>query len=204
MARRKKITRTQKIINWFDDHHRLMWLCIALLLLSVYLLIHAYRGWADTRRLHASRAAIDTIYSDVSAKLGQPDDLRATNTCTKQSSLGQDYILCSVETDFIYGSANQDQANILMAQIQKVVASAHVFKATSKPAASLSNDPVVDSFAHDATDTYRGPYGSACNVKYSFATPDEVDLSLRSNLQPFEVFITCAHRSVRAIYPSAI
>lgn len=203
MPRRKKSI-WQKSFEWLKNHRKIGLLAILVVLALIYGTIHAYRGWADTRRLHASRSAIDKTYAAISQKLGQPDDLKTTNACNKQASLTGPYTLCAVETDFIYGTANQTQADLFMNQIQKVIASQHAFKATKKPAAHLSNTLVFDTYSHDSTDYYRGPYGSTCTVKYSFATPDEVTLSLRnSSLQPFEVFFACWHKSVRSIYPSA-
>lgn len=202
MPRRKKSI-WQKYFVWLKSHRRISILLIILVLILVYGSIHAYRGWADTRRLHASRSAIDKTYAAISQKLGQPDDLQTTNACYRQVGLTGSYILCGVETDFIYGTANQTQAEIFMNQIQKVIENQGAFKAKKKPVAHLTNTLVVDTYSHMATDYYRGPYGSACTVKYSFATPDEVTLSLRnSSLQPFEVFFACTHKSVRTIYPA--
>lgn len=204
MPRRKKLTPSQRAINWLEKHRKTMWLLLIVLAALLYLLIHAYRGWADTRRLHSSRAAIDSVYTDITKRLGQPDDLRTSNSCVKQGNINT-YTLCTVETDFIYGASNQNLANVFLGQIQKVIgAHRNAFKPTRKLSVHLGNALSVEAYTHDATDYYRGPYGSACSVKYSFATPDEVDLSLRDpSLQPFEVFFSCSHKSVRAIYPAS-
>lgn len=172
-------------------------------LLICYLGVHSYRGWADTRRLRASRSSLDDAYAAISGKLGQPDDSKTTNTCQQQNGLAQTYTICSVETDFVYSVANQTQANLFMNQIQKVMSIQKGFKATKKVSKQLSDTLLVDSYAHEATDYYRGPYGSTCQIKYVFATSDDITLSARDpSMQPFEIFFKCSHKSVRSIYPS--
>ncbi|HVX58600.1 MAG TPA: hypothetical protein VG964_02590 [Candidatus Saccharimonadales bacterium] len=201
MARRKKNS-WAKTTDWLRQHRRVSWALAALILLLLLLPLHAYHSWADTRKLHQARAAIDSVYSDISLRLGQPGNLKSTNSCTRASSNLHSYNECTVETDFIYASSNQNQADVLLGKVQDVIARHKQFKPTKKLSTKLSNHLVFVSDYHDAIDYYSGPHHIACSVKYSFDTPDEIDLSLNNDpaQKIFEVFFACSARTSKAVF----
>ncbi len=204
MVRRKKRSLGGRCLDFIRSHRRLSLLGLAGFLILCYFPIHAYHVYADHKKITQARAAIDTAYSAISRRLGRPDDLKTLNSCAYESGLLGNHITCTVETDFIYGAANTNQANIYIKQIQTAVKDTKLFKPAGKLAAGLSDNLVFDTYYHDALDHWRGPHHIACTIKYSFDTPDEVDLSLHTaGLAPFEVFFACSASSVRAIYPGA-
>lgn len=174
---------------------------LAIVLLVAYLPLHAYRGFADSRKFHETRSAVDQVYTDVSLRLGQPANLRSQSTCTRTSSNLRSSTFCKVETDFVYPALNQNQADVLLSKIQAVVARNKSFKLKGKPSAKLSNRLVFETVYHDALDNYSGPHHIACSIRYSFDTPDEIDLSTgQPGTKPFEAFFVCSAPVSRAVY----
>lgn len=196
-----------KCFLWLRRHPKTLAGLIVVVLCVAYFPVHAYRAYADKQKFSQSRAAIDTVYADTIKTLGQPDNLNRANTCSKGSrDLRQDQTICSVSTDFIYGLDSQPQANTFLRQIQQVAAKhPELFKPTKKLSAGVSSNLVFDTYYHDALDNYSGPRGIGCTIKYSYATPDEVTLSLNNtSKQPFEVFFDCSAKTVRPLYPAPL
>lgn len=204
MARRKKISKLSQLTDWLSSHPRLAALALIILLALIYIPFRAYQLYADNQKFAQSRAAINTAYEAVAAGLGQPDALKSKDSCTKETAVWHGHITCRVETDFVYGVANRQQADVLLHQIQQVISrQVKVLHPVGKPAAAFSDSLVFDTYYHDALDNYRGPYHIACSVKYSFDTPDEVDLSLiNPRKKPLEVFLACAGDAKAAYYPA--
>lgn len=201
MPRRKKLSASEKALNYIKAHRRLSLALVIAILILCYFPLHAYRIYADEHKFSQSRSAIDDAYSKISSSIGEADDIKRQSSCFKDSGLLRDHVTCAVETDFIYSSANQNQANTLMGKIQQAIAASHHFKPSHKLSKALSNDLVYDTYYHDAEDTYRGPHGIDCSVKYSFDTLDEVDLTWRDqSLKPFEIFFSCSGGSAKTVY----
>lgn len=205
MARRKKKNLWLLITNWLKLRSSARYGLAAALIVLIYLGVQAYQVHIDNQKLVQARADIDTVYEQVNTKLGQPANLKRTNNCTRQSAEPfKVQTICAVGTNFIYGVNTRTEANIFMQQIQKVIADSRLFKPTKKLSATISDNLVYDTYYHDALDSYRGPHSIDCSVKYSFDTPEEVDLSLNnSNQLPFEVFFSCSTKTSHAIYPPA-
>lgn len=200
MPRRKKLSRKERCLAWLKLHRRVSVALIILVLALCYLPLHAYRGYADNKKFRHTKIAMDAVYADIVTHLGQPDNVKSRSGCFKSHGL-RNHISCSLETDFIYGLSTSDQAEVILHQIQKTI-SPKQFKPTKKLSAGLTDSLVFDTYYHGAMDTYRGPYGIDCSIKYSFDTPDEVNLSLRDpSLKPLEIFFVCSADSSSAIYP---
>jgi hypothetical protein len=202
MARRKKKSVWQKIFDWLKPRPKISALLFVVLLFLFWLPVHAYRVHAENQKFIQTRAAIDTAYEQIEKNLGQPDNLKRTSSCSKQSKqIFNTKLLCTAGTNLIYGVVSRSQADILVSQIQKIITGTKLFKALSAPA-HITDSLVYDTYYHDALDTYRGPHSIGCSVKYSFDTPEETDLSINSSKKlPFEVFMSCSAEAKRAVYP---
>ena len=163
----------------------------------------SYSIWRNERDFAQARAAIDTVYADIVAKVGQPDNYKRTNNCSRPSQeFGQGPLSCSVGTDFIYGVNDETQANTLFKQIQSVISQhPELLKPTKPLSTSIKDTLVVNDYYHDTQDYYEGG-NIACFAKYSFDTPREIDLITANPLKkPMEVNINCVNEAKNQYYP---
>lgn len=202
MGGRRKLSKRTRLAAWLRSHRRVSWALLFVFILLAYLPLHAYHGYADARKFHQARAAIDDVYADISLRLGQPANLKSRNICNHTSTGLHGFTQCIVETDFVYPAINQNHADVLLGNIQAVIARHKAFRPTRKLSAKLSDRLVFETVYHDALDNYSGPHHIACSVKYSFDTPDEIDLSTdQPHAKAFEVFFACSSPVSRAVYP---
>ncbi len=149
-----------------------------------------------------ARAAIDTVYTDIVAKVGQPDNFRRTSECSRPSQeFGQGPLSCSVGTDFIYGVGSKQQANKLFHQIQGIIGGhSDLFVQTQPLATSITDTLVIRNSYHDAQDYY-SLGGLKCTSKYIYDTPEETYLKLHKPL-PHNLYISlgCYGRSKANYY----
>ncbi|HEX5447801.1 MAG TPA: hypothetical protein VFW90_01205 [Candidatus Saccharimonadales bacterium] len=201
MARRKKKNLWQLIAAWLKPRPKVLALLVLILICLVYAAFHSYRVYADNRKFSQARTAIDTAYADIVKTLGQPDNITRLQSCDKTSANLRSSVTCSVETDFIYGVTNHNQANVILRQVQGTIAKSGLFRLSGKASGQITDSLVYDSLYHDALDRYSGPHHIACSVKYSYNTPDEVTLSLsRGHQKPLEVFFACSAKANHLIY----
>lgn len=200
-SKRKKRSAAAQGWAWLTTRPKLFGLLILISICLLYIPLHAYRNYEQQRKFTQARTAIDLVYNDVAQNLGQPDNLERSNNCLKASGGLHSSTICTVQTNFIYGLQSRDQANVLLKAVQQEIAASKMFKPSAKLSTSISDSLVFDSVYHDALDRYWGPHHISCSVKYSFDTPNEVDLSVPSHTKPLEIFFACSGSASRALYP---
>jgi hypothetical protein len=184
---------------------RFVWfLGVAALIIVGFLVYQYISTQLNKRDFQQARAAIDTIYADIVARVGQPDNSKRTNDCSRPSEeFTQGPLSCSVGTDFIYGVDNEQQANQLFKQIQAIIA-AHpeLFKSTKPLSSSITDTLVVNTYYHSAEDYYSRGGNMDCFNKYIYDTPREIDLSvINPSQKPLQINIDCSDWAKAQYYP---
>jgi hypothetical protein len=158
----------------------------------------------NRRGFQQARSAIDTVYGDIVAKVGPPDNSKSINDCSRPSEeFDQGPLSCSVGADFIYGVSDHNQANNLFRQIQGVIAQhPSLFHLAQALDTSIKDTLVVNTYYHSAQDYYK--MGDMdCSIKYSYDTPSNTYLSLKGSdsKKAFYVAIGCSDWAKAQYYP---
>jgi hypothetical protein len=176
---------------------RSKWLIYSILFLI--LLVSGYKVYdhfsiaANKRAFQNARAAIDNIYFDSIKQLGPADAADISSSCTRtyQEFSGYKNMTCHVDTKFIYSTGNENAANIIFKNIQKLVNTNNNFKPEESLSPTIKDSLVVNTVYHVASDTYHA-YGLNCTVNYVYDTPREIDLSIKDpSKKPLEITIGC-------------
>ena len=196
-------TKSRNFLPWIR-RHKFLSLLYAIVLLVIGVFVYEKVALELNKRAFAqARTAIDTIYADIVAKVGQPDDYKVSNNCSRLSrEFEREPIVCNVNTSFIYGVSNEDEANSLFKKIQGFISD---YKTTFKPIKPLSSSItsllVVNTYYHDAQDYYKIGVLD-CTAKYVYDTPEETYLQLKeSRLKPFYIRIGCSDWARQEYYP---
>ncbi len=168
---------------------------VIVLIIAGYFVYQYVATQINKRDFIQARAAIDAVYVDIVAKVGQPDNSKRTNDCSRPSEeFEQGPLSCSVATDFIYGVDNEEQANQLFKQIQGVIAMhSDQFKPTKPLSGAIADTLVVNTYYHSTLDYYQNAHGLLCVSSYIYDTPREINLSIKnSDKKSFEAGIACS------------
>ena len=161
----------------------------------------AYSAWTNKRDFVQARAAIDTVYADIITKVGQPDNYKRTNDCSRPSQeFGQGPLSCHTDISFIYGVNNDAEANVVFKKIQLAITKNNAFKPTGEPKSSLSSATIINTTLFGAEDNYRVK-GLQCVANYTYKTPSETDLKLKSDQLPLEITLGCYGPARVQYYP---
>ena len=151
-----------------------------------------------------ARSAIDTVYADIVHQVGQPDNFRRNNDCSRPNQEFESGPLsCSVNTDFIYGVDNETNANDILAKVEAVISRhSNLLKATLPLSQSIKDSYVANTYYHRSVDYYKTNRGLACEVSYTYDTPGEIDLQIRNSSQkPLEISSGCSGFAEEQYYP---
>jgi hypothetical protein len=201
---KQKLNKTPPL-SWVKSHKLVSVLVVLFVLvlgIGVYLRVALE---INKHNFAQARKNIDTIYADIVAKVGQPDNSKRTNTCSQHNTeFRVEPRVCDVSTDFIYGVANENDANSMLKKIQGVIAThADLFKPTKPLAASIQDILAVSSYYHVAADSYKSA-SLGCDVNYIFDTPTETTLDINNKAnKPFEISMGCNGQANRPYYPLA-
>lgn len=150
-----------------------------------------------------ARVAIDTIYADIVAQTGQPDNSKRVSNCARSNvALGEGSMSCDVAIDFIYGLADEAAANIILEEIQSVVKNhENLFKPIKPLSTSIRDSLVANTLYHTAADNYKSG-ALDCKINYVYDTPREISLKLKNqSLKPLEINVGCYGFARSAYYP---
>lgn len=165
-----------------------------------------YSDAQDKQKFEQARTAIDSVYADIVAQVGPPDDRQSTNACNihKEEFASPSYT-CYVETNFIYGLTNEDRANRQLKIIRASIARSKIFDKKQIMEKALKDRKEVVGIksrtTHIALDRYQ--YNRlACTTYYEYDPPDEIDLKITDSSKiPFEVSINCDGPAKNLYYP---
>lgn len=198
MAPRK--SKTHNPLLWIRGHKIISLLLFIVLPVAGFFVYEKVALELNKRAFVHARAAIDTVYADIVAQVGPPDNSKRVIECsTSHVTFGQGPISCSVDTDFIYGVSDEGEAVALFRKIQAVISKNKQFKPTKALSLTITDQTVVNSAYHTASDEFSLD-GLQCIVNYVFDTPREIFLTINDNSKkPLQVVIGC-HGITRAMY----
>ncbi len=191
-------------ISWMRRHKYLTQIII---IIAVIVGIVAYQLIAlelNKRAFAHARTAIDTVYADIVSQVGPPDDFKKSDTCSQSyvesivTTKGP--IGCNIDTVFIYGVKDEDQATLKLKRIQSIVSSHdRLFKPTKALSLTITTAATINNAYKGSGDEYKSS-GLNCVINYIYDTPHEIELSLKNTkMKPLEIVIGC-YGSSRAIY----
>jgi len=185
--------------------HKLVSLILAIILVVVGFFVYQKVALELNKRAFANaRTAIDTVYADIVKEVGQPDNSKSTNECSRSHvAIGDGPLSCSVNTSFIYDVSNRSEADQLMNDAQKVVKKhTNIFKSVPAPPSSIDITPAI-SDVNNSEVNYYSVAGMFCTIKYVYDTPRESDLVLQNSRDkiPYFVAITCSADARNIFYP---
>lgn len=159
---------------------------------------------ADKQRFAEASALVDKIYADIVAELGQPEDHKRTNSCSRtyQEFSGYGDPTCSVGIRAVYGVVNRSEADSKLRIIQKLLSKQASLKIGGTLSTMIADQQVGNNNAKGAFDEYRY-YQLRCTAKYLYDTPGETLLSAQiENMKSFYVAVVCSGLTKSQIYPS--
>lgn len=195
-------TKAYKPLSRIRAHKILFLLFIITLLLAGVFIYQKVAQELNKRAFQQARTAIDSVYSDIVTQVGQPDNSKRNNFCSRPNrEFEPGPLSCDVSTSFIYGVEDEDQANAYLKKIQAIISTHSSFKNTKALTSSLKASQVVNSVYHTSDDNYRIS-GIDCVVSYVFNTPREINLTLMDkNKKGFEVSLSCFSDARSQYYP---
>ena len=161
----------------------------------------------DKQDFIQARASIDTIYEDIVASIGHPDDYKNSDTCSSGYSGPYDLITdCVISTDFIYGVKDRQDAISLSKKIERLIG-IHTEMLQTRPApdSGIPNSPAPSNFSDSHITWYKTLDGLSCSYGYVFdRTNDRTKLELKKSskgLKRFSAGISCAGEAKEEYYP---
>ncbi|HET9850429.1 MAG TPA: hypothetical protein VFP35_02280 [Candidatus Saccharimonadales bacterium] len=181
---------------------------LVVLVVLVVIGIFVYQAVAvriEKHNFEQARAAIDKIYADIVAQVGQPDSHRRTNECSRLSrAFNNGPIYCEVASDLAYGVPGESDANRLKSEIQGTInGSGSIFRSSSAPASDIIVKPAPGT-VNSSVDYYKTHEGVMCSFKYTYDLPSEIDLSIKDpSKKIFELSIGCWGSARKLYYPTS-
>jgi hypothetical protein len=163
---------------------------------------NTYQVRADKQRFEEARATIDSIYADIVTQLGEPDDYKRSNTCSRpyQEFTGYGAPQCDVGIIIVYGLENEEAANTNMKLVQESASKPPKFMSNSTLDPSIAESSVTNTIFNTASDSYNFK-GLRCVINYVYDTPQETYLNIKdSTKKPFQVSIGCAGEAKSQLY----
>ena len=151
-----------------------------------------------------ARSAIDTVYADIVAKVGPPDNSKRVNDCSRPNEeFEQGPLSCAVNTDFVYEVSDEQQANDMLGQVQGVINQQSSLLQAAKPlSGSIKDTFVARTYYHTTIDYYRTKQKMNCEVSFIYDTPSEIDLQIKNPRGlPLEIGIGCSDFAKAQYYP---
>jgi hypothetical protein len=183
------------ILAWPKKHK---WLSLLILLLIVVIGALAYDAIAyrlDKRAWFQAKESIDTIYADIIAKVGQPDDYIKYGNCRGfRGELGEENpINCEIYTSFIYAVNNQIKVDKLKSDARNIVNSHNDIWLSSQ--ATSQNPFIPESEGGPGGDYYITPKNIECNAYYDFTPSFNTKMKLKdasNGNKQFYISLSCA------------
>ncbi len=195
--------------SWIKTH-KVLTVLIAISVLAFGVLAYEKITLEQNRRAFIdARKAIDIVYVDIVKQVGQPDNFRRSNTCSRPSmEFQRGPLSCDVSTDFIYGVSNKEEADQLKAKIQAVFKQhGDILIPSPAPPSDIHPIPAPGNNTDSSNDFYKSKKGLDCSVKYTNNRPDEISLKLGTgNLKIFSTTTGCggsARTEFYSIYESS-
>ena len=170
------------ILAW-PRKHKILTFCLTILILLAGAIAYeaiAYR--LNKRAWYQANENINTIYGDIVAKVGKPDDFKSYGDCRGfRGPYGEDSaITCELFISFIYPINGEAEADSLRSKIQNIVN-------THKDLFTTANAPPEESiYGHSnladgaqINNYYQSQKGIACHVTYAWNPDFDTRLKLK-------------------------
>lgn len=104
-----------------DD--KLAWFAAAILVLGFgYYAYNSYIKWNDRHRFEQAQASIDELYTDIVAKVGEPNNYRRSASCSRPNQkFEQGPLSCNVGVEFVYDLNDRSEAESKYESAQSVI-----------------------------------------------------------------------------------
>jgi hypothetical protein len=193
--------------NFFRRHIKLSGLILIIILGAAGIFIYEKVALElNKRAFQHARTAIDSVYADIVTQVGQPDNFKRTSTCSRsyQELTGYGNASCDVDTSFIYGETDSNEATSTIKKIQSVIKSNSRFNQTRPLSSNISDTLVVNSYYHGAQDFYKFDELD-CTAKYVYDTPADTYLALSKspNRKTLFIIVGCSGLARDQYYPLA-
>ena len=141
-----------------------------------------------------AQADINDTYADIIKKLGQPDNHRIFNFCSRPSQeFEQGPLSCYLNIDFIYGVKNYQQALGLNDQIRTVIQKSPTISQTNAPPSDIHITPAPSTYSDSNLYWYKTKRGLYCTYGYAYDNPEKTHLELKDkNKKSFYVTLGCS------------
>jgi hypothetical protein len=197
-----------KLLAWPRKHKWLSGIIVAIaaVIIALFVLIPADNRH-DKQDFVQARSAIDTIYEDIVASIGRPDDYKNSDTCSSGYSGPYDLITdCEISTDFIYGVKDHQDAIGLSTKIERVIGiHSELLQTRPAPDSDLPNNPAPSNYSDSHITWYKTLDGLNCSYGYVFdRTNDRTKLELKESskgLKRFSAGISCIGEAKEEYYP---
>jgi len=193
-------------LAWWRTHKVLFILTILVFAILGFLLYEKIALYENRRNFQQARLAIDSVYADIVRQIGQPDNHKRIDNCTRRymEFTGYGDITCHVDDSLIYGVQDKDQAQDMYKKIQKIIGlSSNRFKLSGSLSGSITDGFAVNAPYHSASDSYDFS-GLKCTANYVYNTPSETSLKINDREKtPFEVTFGCFGSAKALFFPLA-
>lgn len=190
-------------LTWIKNNKLLVFILVLVLATVTIFIYRAYEKQQNKLAFTEARQAIDSIYTEVVAKVGRPDDFRHTSSCSRNfQEWGGGELSCDTGVDLLYSIDNREQATDLYKKIQAIVLTKNnVFIPNSTLSTSIKDELVVDTYYYSAYDSFKSKKGLACVAKYVYNTPKDTYLPVPKDKKGLYVTLGCFGGAKVAYYP---
>ena len=198
------LSKIKRSFFWIRAHKLVSLVLMVILLILGFFVYQRVTLELNKRAFAQARTAIDAVYEDIVENVGQPDNFKATNECSRSHiAIGDGPLSCYIDNEFIYGVEDKNEANSLRQKIKSTISNhSDVLKPTPQTTSSIDITPSGSTETNIFVDHYDSA-GLLCAIKYVFEIPREIALELKrgSNKKPFFVVISCSGDAREIFYP---
>src|SRR3989344_2898298 len=123
------VGKLKRSLFWVRTHKIYSLLLLVVLLVAGIFVYEKIALELNKRAFANARTAIDTIYADIVKNVGQPDNYKHENSCSRPNQVyGQGPLSCDVGISIIYALSNKDQASIIFKKVQTIMSQSIKFE----------------------------------------------------------------------------
>lgn len=194
-----------KLASWPRKHKWLFVLIIAVLAVGGFFVYEKVALELNRHAFQQASHAIDTIYADIVAQVGQPDNFRRSSQCSRPNQeFEQGPLSCYMDIDFTYGLEDQAEGVNLNNKIKNIIAKhPDLLKPTPEPPSDIQVTPAPSNYSDSALYWYKSDGGLQCTYGYAYDNPNKTHLKLldtHAMLKTFYGTVGCAGNAKNTYY----
>ncbi len=134
------VWQTKSKLRWPLQHKWLSLLALVVLGVAGFFVYQRIALELNRLAFKDAQHAIDTLYADIAAQVGQPDDQKQNYYCGGfRGEFGEGPLSCYLDTSFIFGVNDKQQSDQFISKIKNVINAKSSFKPDPKPSAPSVN-----------------------------------------------------------------